>query len=86
MVGGPQKAAKLSEIRIYRQKGGPESQEIIKVNYSAIKKNEMPDVFLQPYDVIDVSENGILEGKNWLQIVVTALAGGLRSATLGPIP
>lgn len=86
MVGGPQKEAKLSEVRIYRQKGGPEQQEVLKFNYAAIKKNQSPDVFLQPYDVIEVSDNGIFEGKGWLRILVDSLAGGLRSALLGPIP
>ena len=86
MVGGPQKEAKLSEIRIYRQKGGPEQQEVLKFNYAAIKKNQSPDVFLQPYDVIEVSDNGIFEGKGWVRILVDSLAGGLRSALLGPIP
>jgi polysaccharide biosynthesis/export protein len=86
MVGGPQKEAKLSEIRIYRQKGGPDQQEVLKFNYAEIKKNQRPDVFLQPYDVIEVSDNGIFEGKGWLHFVVNSLAGGLRSALLGPIP
>ena len=86
MVGGPRKEAKLSEIRIYRQKGSPEAQEIIKVNYAAIKKNESSDVFLQPYDVIDVSETGIFEGDAWVKILINALTGGLRSAVLGPMP
>jgi len=85
MVGGPRKEAKLSEIRIYRQKDGSETQEILKVNYSAIKKNESPDVFLQPYDVIDVSENGIFEGTGWLKLVLSGLTGGLRYPLL-PIP
>ena len=37
MVGGTRKEAKLSEIRIYRQKPGTNDQEIIKVDYAAIK-------------------------------------------------
>lgn len=86
MVGGPQKQAKLSEIKIYRQKGGPEQQEVLKFNYAAIKKNQSPDVFLQPYDVIEVSDTGIFEGRGWLDVLVNSLAGGLRSALLGPIP
>lgn len=86
MVGGPQKEAKLSEIRIYRQKGGPAEQEVLKFNYAAIKKNQSPDVFLQPYDVIEVSDNGIFEGKGWWHILVNSLASGLRTAVFGPIP
>jgi len=85
MVGGPQKQAKLSEIMIYRQKGGPERQEQIKVDYAAIKKNQKPDVLLQPYDVIEVSDNGIFEGRDWWNTVIVALAGGLRNVLL-PVP
>ena len=33
-------------------------QEILKVDFGAIKKNQTADVLLKPYDVIDVSENG----------------------------
>ena len=86
MVGGPRKEAKLSEIRIYRQKTGSNEQEILKVNYAAIKKNEIPDIFLQPYDVIDVSDNGVFAGKGWLDILLGALTGGLRNSLVLPIP
>ena len=83
MVGGPRKEAKLSEIRIYRQKPGSQSQDMVKVNYAAIKKNESPDIFLQPYDVIDVSETGIFEGDQLVRLLIDAVAGGFRR---GPIP
>ena len=86
MVGGTRKEAKLSEIRIYRQKPGTSDQEIIKVDYAAIKKNQSPDIFLRPYDVIDVSENGIFSGKGWLELVVGGLTGGLRNTLSRPIP
>ncbi len=86
MAGGPRKEAKLSEITIFRQKGIAKDQEIIKVNFAAIKKNETPDIFLQPYDVVEVSELGLLEGKGWMEIVFQALTGGLRNAMLSPLP
>jgi polysaccharide export outer membrane protein len=86
MVGGTRKDARLSEIRIYRQKAGSADQEILKINYAAIKKNQIPDVFLKPYDVIDVSENGIFSGSAWLELVVSALTGGLRTSLSRPIP
>ena len=66
MAGGTKKEAKLSEIRIYRQKG-IDRQEIIKVDYEAVKKNKNPDVFLQPYDVIEVSDTGLFGGGSWLE-------------------
>ena len=86
MVGGTRPDANISEIRIYRQKPGSTEQDIIKVNFAAVKKNEQPDVFLKPYDVIDVSENGIFSGGTWWRLVVGSLAGGLRNSLAHPIP
>lgn len=85
MVGGTRADANLSEIRIHRQIPGSLNQEVIKVNFAAIKKNEMPDVFLKPYDVIDVSENGLFSGSRWLATVVDALTGGLRNTLIRPM-
>jgi polysaccharide biosynthesis/export protein len=44
MLGGTRKEAKLSEIKIFRQKTGGSSQEIIPVD-EAIKMKQKPDVF-----------------------------------------
>ena len=44
MVGGPKKEAKLSDVRIYRQKPGSPDQEMIRVDYAEIKKNKQADV------------------------------------------
>src|SRR6266850_5227486 len=59
MVGGVRKEAKTSDVRIYRQKPGSKEQETIKVDLSAIKKNQTPDILLQPYDVVEVAEAGM---------------------------
>ena len=85
MVGGTRADANLSEIRIHRQIPGSLNQEVIKVNFAAIKKNEIPDVFLKPYDVIDVSENGLFSGSRWLATVIDALTGGLRTTLVRPM-
>jgi polysaccharide export outer membrane protein len=85
MVGGPRKEANQSEIRIYRQKAGSAAQEIIKVDFEAVKKNQEPDVFLQPYDVIEVSD-GFLAGRSWLDILVGVFTGGLRVPVAPAIP
>lgn len=85
MVGGPRKEAKLSEVRIYRRIEGSTDQEILKVNLAAIKKNEIPDILLQPYDVIDVSENGIT-GQGIVEILAGIFIGGARHAVPVRIP
>jgi polysaccharide biosynthesis/export protein len=85
MVGGTRNEAKLSEIKIFRQKSGGALQEIIKVDFEAVKKNQKPDVFLQPYDVIEVHDSSPFSGRGWLELLIGAFTGGLRS-TVVPIP
>ena len=82
MVGGPRKEAKLSEIRIYRQIPGSTNQEILKVDFAAIKKNQAPDILLKPYDVIDVSDSGI----RVIDVLAGIFLGGLRNTIPVPIP
>lgn len=86
MVGGTRREAKLSEITIFRQKpGGATDQEIINVDFEAIKKNRNPDVLLQPYDVIEVRDRGPFSGPGVLDILVGVFTGTLRS-TVMPVP
>lgn len=54
MVGGVKRDAKTNEILIYRRTTSGKDREIIKADYSAIKKQKKPDIELQPYDVIEV--------------------------------
>ncbi|HET7113780.1 MAG TPA: SLBB domain-containing protein, partial [Pyrinomonadaceae bacterium] len=82
MVGGTRKDAKLSEIRIYRQKGNAR-QDILKVDFEAVRKNQKPDIFLQPYDVIEVSDTGFFGRGNWLEILAGIF---LRNTPVLPIP
>jgi len=77
MVGGARKEAKISDVRIYRQKPGATSQETIKVNYGAIKKNQEPDFVLQAYDIVEVPEAGMFSGPRIVQTLVGSLSGGL---------
>ncbi|HEY0764852.1 MAG TPA: SLBB domain-containing protein [Pyrinomonadaceae bacterium] len=84
-VGGPRKEAKLSEVRIYRQIAGSTDQEILKVDFAAIKKNQAPDVLLKPYDVIDISDNGLFPG-GVIEILAGIFLGGVRHSVPLPIP
>jgi polysaccharide export outer membrane protein len=77
MVGGAKKEAKVSEVKIYRQKPGAQDQEIIVVDYGAIRKNKSPDVFLQAFDVIDVPEAGIFSASRIGQTLLGAASGSL---------
>jgi polysaccharide export outer membrane protein len=84
MVGGTRPEANLSEITIYRQKAGSNQQETIRVDYAAIKKNKTADVFLKPYDVIDVTNSGFFGRDVWLKNVIGALTGGLQNSLSRP--
>lgn len=77
MVGGARKEAKLSDVRIYRQKPGATDQEIIRVDYGAIKKNQKPDFFLQAFDVVEVPEAGIFSPSRLGQTLIGAASGSL---------
>lgn len=86
MVGGARKEARLSGIKIYRQKPGSSEQEIIPVDYAAIRKNQKPDVLLQAYDVIDVPEAGVLSMQRLPSTLTQAITGGITSAFTTGIP
>jgi polysaccharide export outer membrane protein len=77
MVGGVRKEAKTSDVRIYRQKPGSPDQETIRVDLQAIKKNQKPDVLLQPYDVIEVPEAGMLSSGRIGQTLLSAVTGSI---------
>ena len=77
MVGGARREAKISDVRIYRQKPGATNQETIKVNYEAIKKNQQPDFFLQAFDIVEVPEAGMFSGPRIVQTLMGAVSGGL---------
>lgn len=77
MVGGVRKEAKSSEVRIYRQKPGAQNQELIKVDYAAIKKNQKPDFFLEAFDIVEVPEAGMFSPSRIGQTLIGAATGSL---------
>lgn len=77
MVGGVKKEAKLNDVRIYRQKPGATDQEMIKVDYAAIKKNQKPDFFLQAFDIVEVPEAGMFSPGRIGQTLIGAVSGSL---------
>ena len=80
MAGGTRREANLSDVRIYRQKIGAVRQDLLKVDYAAIKRNELPDVLLEPFDVIEVREPGV----TFPGILKEVLAGAFRSYPFFP--
>ena len=79
MVGGTKKEAKLTDVRIYRQKPGSADQEMIKVDYAAIKKNQKPDILLQAYDIVEILRRACSPQVAWADDIRNNY-GGLSSA------
>jgi polysaccharide export outer membrane protein len=77
MVGGVKKEAKISDVRVYRQKPGATDQEMIKIDYAAIKKNQKPDFLLQPFDIVEVPEAGLFSSGRIAQTLMGAVSGSL---------
>jgi polysaccharide export outer membrane protein len=77
MVGGVKKEAKITDVRIYRQKPGATDQEMIRVDYAAIKKNLKPDFFLQAFDIVEVPEAGMFSSGRIAQTLMGAVSGSL---------
>jgi polysaccharide export outer membrane protein len=86
MVGGARKEAKLSEVKIWRQKPGTIEQELIKVDYGAIKKLQAPDFVLQAYDVIEVPEANAFGPSRLPTTLLGALTGGVNTALTQGLP
>ncbi len=78
MVGGISPSAK-DEVRIYRQKLGTLEPEIIKVNYSAIRKQKERDIELKPYDIIEVPGSSAFSKKNLVNTILGFGVGGVAT-------
>jgi polysaccharide export outer membrane protein len=76
-VGGPRKGAKTDKVRVIRSKDGQLNPEILVYNLDAIKKGKQPDVALQAYDIIDVSDGSPWDLKN---LPLTVLGFAQQSA------
>jgi hypothetical protein len=73
-VGGV-KDAKEEKLRIYRKKPNA-AQEVITVNFKAIKQGKEPDPVLQPYDIIEVPKNGAFSPGNVAKMLTGIAVSG----------
>jgi polysaccharide export outer membrane protein len=79
MVGGLKKDAKGSDVLIRRQKPGSDDRETIRVDYTAIKKNQKPDVLLKAFDVIEVQESSPFSAGRLGATLLTTFTGAINS-------
>ena len=77
-VGGVREANE-SKVRIHRLNQQTMKQDVVTVDYKAIKANKAQDVPLQPYDIIEVPRRGfgIQDVRNMVMGVVTSSVTGV---------
>lgn len=79
MVGGVRPDGVASDIRIYRSKLGSTEQDVIRVDYNAIKKKKRADEVLQAYDIIEVPKKS-----DWdVKVLLTGLVKAVTGSALG---
>ena len=57
MASGITRNAKAKSIKIYRRKDGAGQPDILTVDYNAIRKGELEDPVLSPYDIVEVGKS-----------------------------
>lgn len=75
-ASGLKSAAKKDKIRVFRQKQGTVDREELIFDLEKIAKRQAPDPYLEPSDIIAVSED---QAKGILQSIGRTLTGGLPS-------
>jgi polysaccharide export outer membrane protein len=78
IVGGARNA-KETKVRIYRQKPGGMKSETLTIDYKAIKQGKKEDVALQPYDIIEVPEEGKFSPAGIAKLLTGFATGGASS-------
>jgi polysaccharide export outer membrane protein len=83
-VGGAREANE-EKVRIYRKK--PDMpQEVITINYKAIKQGKEKDPILQPYDIIEVPKRGVFSPEGIAKMLTgIALSGVSNIGTAMPM-
>jgi len=82
-VGGLTNNARGGEIRVYRRKQDLTEQDIINVDYNAIRKKKQPDVPLKAYDIIEVPQSSRSSGhRTWQSAALEIITDEKKSGVL----
>ena len=76
LAQGPKSASNLEKVRVVRQKQGASEPTEIVYNFSQIAKGKEPDPFLEPNDIVAVSED---KAKSILNSIGKSITGGIPS-------
>ena len=82
-VGGVREANE-SKVRIHRLNQQTMKQDVVTVDFKAIKANKAQDVPLQPYDIIEVPKRGFGVADIRDMVIGIARQGALNTGTLLP--
>jgi polysaccharide export outer membrane protein len=83
MVGGMNREAKTSNIKVYRVKADKMDREILNANLKLIKDGKEKDIMLEPYDIVEVDKAKKSIAQTILDIAIGAGKGGITSLTNG---
>jgi polysaccharide export outer membrane protein len=80
MVGGVRPDGVAKDVRIYRSKLGSTKQDVVRVDFNAVKKKKAEDVVLEAYDIIEVPKASDWSPKILLTGLVKAVTGSVIGA------
>lgn len=84
MLGGTRTKALTKDIKIYRKNGKSDiEREMLSVNYDLIKKGEAKDIWLKPYDIIDIRMKKKSMAKTILEVVTGVGRNVITTASTG---
>jgi protein involved in polysaccharide export with SLBB domain len=83
MVGGMNREAKTSGVKVYRLTADKNSRDILSADIKLIKDGKQKDLMLEPYDIVEVDKAKKSIAQTILEIAVGAGKGGITSLTNG---
>jgi polysaccharide export outer membrane protein len=83
MVGGMNREAKSSNVKVYRLKPDKTDRFILTANLDLIKAEKQKDLMLEPYDIVEVDKAKKSIAQTILEIAIGAGKGGITSLTNG---
>lgn len=83
MVGGINREARSSSVKVYRLKADKTSRDIITADLKQIKSGAQKDIILEPYDIVEVDKAKKNIGETILELAIGAGKSAMGSVTGG---
>lgn len=85
MVGGVNREAKSSSVKVYRLKPDKNDREVLAADLKMIKEGKQKDIMLEPYDIVEVDKAKKNIGQIILDIAIGAGKSGISSFGSGGV-